>query len=70
MINLIYLKNDLVSKGAYSSETSQMGLSKILSSRVRKLLSRGTKVLSFEIFSRYADCQLGGVPTKCQHSVS
>ena len=70
MKNLMYLKNDFVSKEYFSRENSQMGLRQFLSSRVRKILSRGAKILAFDIFSRYADCQLGGVPRKCQHSVS
>jgi len=64
MKNLMYLKNDFVSKEAFSRENSQMGLRQFLSSRVRKFLSRGAKILAFDIFSRYADCQLGGGPKK------
>ncbi len=72
MKNLMYLKNDFVSKESFSRENSQMGLRQYLSSRVGKFLSRGAKILAFDIFSRYADCQVGGggVPRKCQHSVS
>ena len=71
MKNLIYSKNDLVSKEAFSRKNSQMGLQKFLLSRVRKFLSRGIKILWFNIYSRYTDWQLGGgVPRKCQHSVS
>ena len=70
MKNLMYLKNDFASKKAFLRENSHMGLRQFLSSRVRKILSRGAKILAFDIFSRYADCQVGGVPRKCQHSVS
>ena len=37
MKNLIYSKNDLVSKEAFSRENSQMGFRKFLLCRVRKL---------------------------------
>ena len=61
MKNLMYLKNDFVSKEAFSRENSQMGLRQFLSSCVRKILSKGgAKILAFDIFSRYADCQVGG----------
>ena len=70
MKNLMYLKNDFVSKEYFSRENSQMGLQQYLSSRVRKLLLRGAKILAINIFSRYADCQLGGGARKCQPSVS
>ena len=69
MKNLMYLKNDFVSKEAFSRENSQMGLRQFLSSCVRKILLRGAEMLAFDIFSRYADCQLGGVLRKCQHRV-
>ena len=59
MKNLMYLKNDFVSKESCSRENSQMGLQKILLSRVRKILTRG-KFFRSTFFSRYADCQLGG----------
>ena len=60
MKNLMYLKNDFVSKEYFSRENSQMGLQQYLSSRVQKFLSRGATIFAFDIFSRYADCQLGG----------
>ena len=61
MKNLMYLKNDFVSKESFSRENSQMGLRQYLSSRVRKFLWRGAKILAFHIFfSRNAYCQLGG----------
>ena len=50
MKNLIYVKNDFVSKEAFYRENSQMGLRQFLSSRVRKFLSRGAKILAFDIF--------------------
>ena len=43
MKKVMYLKNDFVSKKAFSRENSQMGLRQFLSSRVRKILSRGGK---------------------------
>ena len=60
MKNLMYLKNDFVSKKAFLRENSQIGLRQFLSSRVQKILSRGAKILLSTFFSRYADCQLGG----------
>ena len=50
MKNLMYLKNDFVSKESFSRENSQMGLRQYLSSRVRKFISRGAKILAFDIF--------------------
>ena len=37
-----------------------MGLPKFLLGGVRKFLLRGANFLAFKIFSKYADCQLGG----------
>ena len=54
MKNLMYLKNDFVSKESFSRENSQMGLRQYLSSRVRKFLSRGAKILAFDIFLIYS----------------
>lgn len=42
MKNLIYVKNDFVSKEA--RENSQMGFGKFLSRGIRNLLSRATKI--------------------------
>ena len=50
MKNLMYLKNDFESKESFSRENSQMGLQQYLSSRVRKLLSKGAKILAINIF--------------------
>ena len=50
MKSLMYLKNDFVSKEAFSRENSQMWLRQFSSSRVRKILSRGAKILAFNIF--------------------
>ena len=50
MKNLMYSKNDFISKESFSKENSQMGLRQYLSSRVRKFLSRGAKILVFDIF--------------------
>ena len=52
MKNLMYLKNDFVSKESFSRENSQMGLRQYLSSRVRKFLSRGGKNSCVRHFSR------------------
>ena len=52
MKNLMYLKNDFVSKEYFSRENSQMGLQQYLSSRVRKILTRGAKILAFKQFFR------------------
>ncbi len=50
MKNLMYFKNDFVSKEAFSRENSQMGLRQFLASRVRNFLLRGAKILAFDIF--------------------
>jgi len=44
MKNLIYVKNDFVSKEAFARENSQMGFGKFLSRGIRNLLSRATKI--------------------------
>ena len=50
MKNLIYSKNVLVSKEAFSRENSQMGFRTFLLCRVRKLKSRGIKILAIDFF--------------------
>ena len=52
MKNLMYLKNDFVSKESFSRENSQMGLRQYLSSRVRNFLSRGAKFSCVRHFFR------------------
>ena len=66
----MYSKNDFVSKDSFSRENSQMGLQQYLSSRVRKLLSKGAKILAINIFFEVCWLSARGVPRKCQHSVS
>ena len=57
MKNLMYIKHYLVSKEAFTRENSQMGFRKFILSGFRKILSKGAKILAFDIFFRYADCQ-------------
>ena len=70
MKNLMYLKKDFVSKESFSRENYQMGLRQNLSSPFEIFYRGGLKLLRSTFFLRYADCQLGGVPRKCQHIVS
>ena len=65
MKNLMYLNHYLVSNEAFLRKFSD-GVSKNFNERFQKILSKGAKILEFDIFSRYADCQLRGVPRKCQ----
>ena len=59
MKNLMYLNHYLVSNEAFLRKFSD-GVSKNFNERFQKILSKGAKILEFDIFSRYADCQLGG----------
>ena len=60
MKNMIHLKKALVSKEAFSRENSQMRGSKIFIERFRKFFRGAGKIFAFDMFSRDADCQLGG----------
>ena len=61
MKNLMYLKNDFVSKEAFSRENSQMGFQQFFIESRSKNFNRGVpKFLRLTFLSRYSDCQLGG----------
>ena len=60
MKNLMYLKNDFVSKKAFLRENSQIGLRQFLLSHIQKKVIEGGKNSRVDNFLSYADCQLGG----------
>ena len=60
LMKKLILKEGFKFKKTFIRENSLIGVSTILSGGLRKNFQRGLKFLRFDIFSRDADCQLGG----------
>ena len=60
----------LYQKSIFQEKIPRWGFNNIYRVAFENCYRREQKFLRSTFFSRYADCQLGGVPRKCQHSVS
>ena len=60
----------LYQKSIFQEKIPRWGFNNIYRVAFENCYRGEQKFLRSTFFSRYADCQLGGVPRKCQHSVS